>query len=109
MLARCNLGEGGSIARRPSPGRRCRLVPRSFSEGGSLPNSGLTPFLFVPFVLFVPFRAPRARPGAQPLPLLSSPDFNNSLHFHLFQLYFPLFTNPITTLNPLRQSHLQPQ
>jgi hypothetical protein len=30
------------------------------------------------------FRKPRVQPDAQPLPLTSSPDFNNSLYFHFF-------------------------
>jgi len=100
------------IARKRSPGRPLRLVRHSFSEGGSLPISGLTPFLLVPFVLLVlfvpflpiPFPPPIPNPNLNlnlycfyPHPLfpfdpflLLAADLNDSLYFHLFQLYFQI-------------------
>ncbi|MGA2750931.1 MAG: hypothetical protein ABSG59_19345 [Verrucomicrobiota bacterium] len=54
-------------------------------------------------------RKPCVQPGAQPPPLTSSPTFNNSRYFQLFQLYFAMIgTCPITP-NSLRQGHIQPE
>jgi len=126
MLARRSLGKGGSIARRPSPGRHRPFVRHSFSEGGSLPRSGLTPFLLVLFVLLVPFVPFQSIPFPPPnrnrnrnLPCLYAlplspirpvPVPPGALkRFALFPFFSTLFPNarhrPIMP-NPLRQSRL---
>jgi len=95
-----------SVKAGPSPGALRRAATDALPAPD--PPSHPFPLLIIILILILIVTAYMRSPCVPFSPFLQVP-LNDSLYFHLFQLYFPMITTRSMTPKPLRQSRLQPQ